>query len=376
MTDTYEVIPFLDLALLHKPLKPAMLQVLSDALDTSGFIGGKQVSLFEEEFAAFCGSPACAAVASGTDAVRLGLQGLGVGPGDTVVTVPNTFIATTEAISQTGARFEFVDIDPATSLMDMNLLEERLKRSPRPKAVVPVHLYGQCVDMGALRALARKYEFFIVEDACQAHGATFEGKPAGSLGDAGAFSFYPGKNLGACGEGGAVTSGDAKAMETMKMLRDHGQARKYVHKLEGTNARLDAVQAGFLRLKLPHVAGWNEQRRAVSDRYDQAFSSMGFLRTVAVLPGNVPARHLYVVHLADRDALAAHLGEKNIQTGLHYPIPLHLQECYASMGFSKGDFPRAEAAASELLSLPLFPGMREDQVDRVIAEVAAFGGKA
>lgn len=367
-----ETIPFMNLALLHKPLRQAFQSVFDQALETSGFIGGEQVRLFEEEFASFCSSPICVGLGSGTDALRFALLALGVGPGDTVITVPNTFIATTEAISQTGARFEFVDIDPATSLMDMGLLAKRLESGPAPKAVVPVHLYGQCVDMDALLALSERHGFAIVEDACQAHGATWKGRLAGSMGHMAAFSFYPGKNLGACGEAGAVTTADEALAATVRTLRDHGQVRRYVHSMEGYNGRLDAIQAGLLRAKLPHLSRWNEERRAIALRYDRAFAGAPGVRPVAVLPGNESARHLYVVHVADRDGLASHLAARNIQSGLHYPIPLHLQECYAHLGYAKGSLPHAEKAAAELLSLPLFPGMTDAQVDRVAAEVLAF----
>jgi dTDP-4-amino-4,6-dideoxygalactose transaminase len=374
-----ELIPFLDLVGLHAPLRAAMLEVAAKALDSARFIGGAAVEGFEDEFAALCGCRHCIGVGSGTDALHLALLALGVGPGDTVATVPNTFIATTEAITQTGAQIALVDVERDTSLMDVGLLAARLRGLPadrRPKAVIPVHLYGQCVDMDPLLELAEQFGFFVLEDACQAHGAAYKGRKAGSLGHAAAFSFYPGKNLGACGEAGAVTTSDPGLAAAIAELRDHGQSRKYFHHREGVNGRLDALQAGFLRVKLPHLEEWNRLRRDICARYDAAFAPLPWLRPVTVPAHNLPARHLYVVHSARRDALAAHLQEQNIQTGLHYPLPLHLQECYARLGLGRGAFPVAEELADGLLSLPLFPGMTASQVERVIEAVCAFGGAA
>lgn len=375
-----ETIPFMDLPGQHAPLKDELLAVVSEALDTARFIGGPQLESLEAEFAAFTGAAHCAGVGSGTDALRLALQALGVGPGDLVLTAPNTFIATTEAVSQAGARFEFVDVEPDTCLMDpqavADLLAERFDRGrgPRPAALLPVHLYGQCCDMDALSGLAERYGLKVLEDAAQAHGAACKGRGAGTLGQAAAFSFYPGKNLGACGEAGAVTTSDEGLIRTVRMLRDHGQERKYHHALEGSNARLDAIQAGFLRVKLRRLPAWNQARRDLADRYDAAFASLPGVRPVAVRPGNTPARHLYVIHVDDREGLARRLAEHHIQTGLHYPLPLHLQPCYAHLGLPPGSFPHAERSAATLLSLPLFPEMTAEQADRVIAAVAGFVG--
>ncbi|OGR40282.1 MAG: hypothetical protein A2051_07735 [Desulfovibrionales bacterium GWA2_65_9] len=372
-------VPFQNLALQHQPLRDQFLRAFGEALDTGTFIGGQQVLGFEDEFAAFCGAKACAGVGSGTDALRLALQALGVTTGDLVLTVPNTFIATTEAVSQAGARFAFVDVDQDTSLMDLDRLEDELKRrfgsgraEDRPRAVIPVHLYGQCVDMNAVASLAARYEMLVLEDAAQAHGASQQGLSAGTLGHAAAFSFYPGKNLGALGEAGAVTTGDASVAATVRMLRDHGQSQKYHHRQEGANARLDALQAAFLRLKLRHLEPWNERRRTLARRYDAAFADLPWLRPVAIAPGNVPARHLYVIHTRGREALAAHLARHGVQTGLHYPIPLHLQQCYAGLNHRPGDFPVAERLAGELLTLPLFPEMTGTQLEHVIATVRQF----
>ncbi len=379
MNPTQQPVPFLDLKQQHQALKAELLAVFEQALDNAAFVGGPQLAGFEAEFAAYCGVAHCAGVSNGTDALRLGLQGLGLGPGFLALTVPNTFIATTEAVSLAGGRFAFVDIDPATSLMDMDLLEADLARrfaaadkTLRPQVVIPVHLYGQCADMDALNRLAARYELLVLEDAAQAQGAAWNGRRAGGLGHAAAFSFYAGKNLGGLGEAGAVTSGDAGFVERVKMLREHGQKEKYIHRLEGSNARLDAIQAGFLRVKLARLEGWNQRRRAIAQAYDQAFAKCGWVRPVQVRPQGVPSRHLYVIHVARRDALAEHLKALNIHTGLHYPLPLHLQECYAHLGLGRGSFPRAERAAEELLSLPLFPEMTEEQVRRVIEGVLSF----
>lgn len=381
-------IPFLDLKKQQAPLKQQLLQVFDAAIDTAGFIGGEQVAAFEQEFGAFCGGTGqapvfCAGVGNGTDALRLALLALGIGTGDLVLTVPNSFIATTEAISHTGARFAFVDVDPQTSLMDVSLLEAELVRrfasanaADRPKAVIPVHLYGQCADMTVIMALAERFGLVVVEDAAQAHGATHNGCPAGSMGHAAGFSFYPGKNLGACGEAGAVTSTSAEVIATVRMLRDHGQGQKYFHKLEGMNGRLDAIQAGFLRVKLPHLAEWNERRRSVCARYDEAFAALPWLEPVRILPGNLPSRHLYVAHVQaprGRDQLAQALKDQDINSGLHYPHPLHLQECYTGLGLGPGSFPVAEKLARELISLPLFPEMTPEQITRVIDAVTHFG---
>lgn len=365
-------VPFLDLPAQHSALKQELLDVASRALDKAAFIGGAEVTGFEAEFARYCGAQHCVGVGSGTDALALALRAMDVGPGDTVVTVPNTFIATTEAVSLAGASFAFVDVDPATCLIDPNRLEEYCKANTPPKAVIAVHLYGQCADMDALGQLAVRYRFQILEDAAQAHGASIGGRRAGTLGRAAAFSFYPGKNLGACGEGGAVTTDDADLADTVRRLRDHGQTRKYHHSIEGTNARLDALQAGFLRVKLPHLEGWNEKRRAIADAFDKAFASIQAIRPVTITQGNVASRHLYIIHVPDRDALQSHLSSLNISCGLHYPVPLHLQECYCHLGHKPGDFPAAEASAASLLSLPMFPEMNGEQRDAVIAGVIGF----
>jgi len=385
---TSDQISFLDLVSLHQELETELVEVFRKSLKDAAFVGGPAVAEFEKEFAIFCDSPYCVGVASGTDAVRFALTAAGVKPGDVVVTVPHTFIATTEAISQAGARPDFVDIDEHTYCMDPEKLRQYLEqectvdettgklmnrklRAP-VTAVVPVHIYGQTADMDPILKLARKYKLIVVEDACQAHGAEYFSKEAnawrkaGSMGDAGAFSFYPGKNLGACGEAGAITTNDEAMARTMRMLRDHGQAQKYYHNVEGYNGRLDAIQAGFLTVKLRHLASWNQKRREVAQRYDDLLSSADdIIRPYC--PSNARAvYHLYVIRVQDRDALQKKLAASGIGTGIHYPVPLHLQEAYRHLDYPKGSFPVSERVASEILSLPMYPQLRQDQIRRVV----------
>ncbi len=387
-------IPFLDLVTPHVELEPELTAVFQQVIRTAGFIGGPMVEGFEKEFAAFCHTERAVAVSSGTDALRFALLAAGVKAGDAVVTVPNTFIATTEAISQAGALPEFVDIDERTYNMDASKLREYLeshctvseagklisKRSKRPvTAVVPVHLYGQMADMDAILELAEQYGLLVVEDACQAHGAEYFSRKqnrwfqAGSMGRAGAFSFYPGKNLGACGEGGAITTNDARLADTCKMIRDHGQAKKYYHDIEGYNGRLDAIQTGILSVKLKHLAGWNAKRREKAAEYSGLFAaSEGGVQTPYEPSWSRAVYHLYVVRTEDREGMMAHLGKAGIGTGIHYPIPLHRQRAYESLGYKVGDFPVTERVAGEIVSLPMFPQLTPEQQGRVVEEVFRF----
>jgi len=395
-TNTHNSIPFLDLVTPHVELEQELTDVFRKAIRSAGFIGGPMVEEFEKAFATFCDVSHSVAVSSGTDALRFALMAAGVKPGDVVVTVAHTFIATTEAISQAGALPEFVDIDEQTYNMDPAKLAEYLetqctvdaagslisRRSGRPvTAVVPVHLYGQMADMDAILELAGRYRLVVVEDACQAHGAEYFSKKhnrwmkAGSMGRAAAFSFYPGKNLGACGEAGAATTNDAGIAKTMKMLRDHGQATKYYHDLEGYNGRLDAIQAGLLHVKLNYLPKWNTQRRERAAEYKRLLESAD----TALIPPYEPSwsravYHLYVVRTADREGLMDHLKKAGIGTGIHYPIPLHLQKAYTSMNYSAGDFPITEKAAAEIVSLPMFPQLTAEQQARVVDEIVAFAG--
>jgi len=387
-------IPFLDLITPHLEMEGELIETFRAALRAAAFIGGKAVQDFETEFAKFCGVKQCVGVGSGTDAVRFALMAAGVEPGDSVLTVPNTFIATTEAISQAGAHPEFVDIDERTYNMDPEWLREYLETkcdrdqlSGRPvsrrtgrviAALVPVHLYGQPVDMDRILGLAEAWNLIVVEDACQAHGAEYfstkenSWKKAGSMGRAAAFSFYPGKNLGACGEAGAVTSNDPELAQKVRMLRDHGQAEKYYHEVEGYNGRLDAIQAGILRLKLGHLSEWNRQRREKAEAYRELLLSLDGV-ILPFEPAWVRAvYHLYVVRVHDREGLQRCLKEAGIDTGIHYPIPLHLQHAYNSLGYTNGDFPVSERTAAKILSLPMYPGITYEQQKRVVQELSGF----
>jgi dTDP-4-amino-4,6-dideoxygalactose transaminase len=385
-------IPFLDLATPHQELEEELVSVFRSALQTAGFVGGPFVEEFEREFAQFCETKYCAGVGNGTDALRFALIAAGVQLGDTVVTVPNSFIATTEAISQAGAKPDFVDVDERTYNMDARKLREYLETRCRVDratgrlfnektgspvtAIVPVHLYGQMADMDPILELAEKYKLFVIEDACQAHGAAYYSgkescwKKAGSMGVAAAFSFYPGKNLGACGEAGAVTTNDAILAGKVRMLRDHGQEQKYRHEIEGYNGRLDAIQAGILRVKLKHLTRWNEQRRARACLYGELFRQhRGTVIVPCESPRNKSVYHLYVIRVKNRDQLQAHLAQVNISTQIHYPTPLHLQKAYAALGYKEGDFPVAEKLATEILSLPMYPNLKPDQQERIVQEV-------
>lgn len=377
-------IPFLDLITPHLELETELMEVVRRTIRTAYFIGGPEVAGFEKEFAAYCRTEHCVGVASGTDAVRFALMAAGVGKGDIVVTVPNTFIATTEAITQAGAKIAFVDIDERTYNMDPEKLREYLEshRGEPVKAVLPVHLYGQMADMDAILDLAGKHNLVVIEDACQAHGAEYFSQKlnrwckAGSMGIAAAFSFYPGKNLGACGEGGAVTTNDAEIAKKIKMLRDHGQAKKYYHDMEGYNGRLDAMQAGMLRVKLRHLDKWNEGRRQAAGRYNELLTGKQGI-TVPHEPAYSKAiYHLYIARVTDREAQMKRLSEAGIGTGLHYPVPLHLQTAYANCGYKQGDFPVTEKVAPEILSLPMFPQLTAAQQQEVAAQLSQKAASA
>jgi dTDP-4-amino-4,6-dideoxygalactose transaminase len=370
-------IPFLDLVSPHLEMEEELVAVFRTALHTAAFIGGKAVEEFENAFAQFCEVSHCVGVSSGTDALRFALMAAGVSPGDSVLTVPNTFIATTEAISQAGGQPEFIDIDESTYNLDPEKLCEFLETkcdldqlAGRPisrrtgrtiTAVVPVHLYGQTAHMDRILELAEAWNLIVVEDACQAHGAEYFSrkdklwKKAGSMGKAAAFSFYPCKNLGACGEAGAVTTNDPDLAQRIRMLRDHGQAEKYYHDVEGYNGRLDAIQAGILRLKLPHLPEWNRQRREKAEIYRELLSSVDGLILPFESSWARAVYHLYVIRVQDRQELQDHLKKDGIGTGIHYPIPLHLQKAYRTLGYGDGDFPVTEAIAPEILSLPMYP---------------------
>ncbi|MDM7925132.1 MAG: DegT/DnrJ/EryC1/StrS family aminotransferase [bacterium] len=365
-------VPFLDLKSPHIRLKDEILKHVGDALSGAQFIGGENVSGFESEFAAFCGSPHAIAVNSGTDALRFAFIAAGIKPGDVVITVPNTFIATTEAVSQVGAEIAFTDTDEKSHQMDPVRLGETVlklkKQNRRVRAVVPVHLFGHCADMDPIFEIAKKHDLLVIEDACQAHGAVYKGgKKAGAMATVGCYSFYPGKNLGACGEGGAVVTSDADMDRTVRMLRDHGQSKKYIHEIEGYNGRLDAIQAAILRIKLKHLGEWNAARRKNAKLYDSLFEGVRGVTVVNEPSWSTSVYHLYVIKVADRDTVQKKLGDKGVATALHYPIPLHLQEAYKGLGYKKGDFPVSEKQAEEILSLPMFPELTEEQI-RYVAD--------
>ena len=384
----------------HLELEEELVSIFRRALKSAGFVGGPMVEQFEKEFAQFCEAEYCVGVGNGTDALRFALIAAGVQPGDTVVTVPNTVIATTEAISQAGARPDFVDVEERTYNMDARRLHEYLETQCRLDratgkllnrktqspvvGIVPVHLYGQMADMDPILELAERHKLFVVEDACQAHGATYfsrrenRWKKAGSMGVAGAFSFYPGKNLGACGEAGAVTTNDSTLSGMVRMLRDHGQLQKYRHEIEGYNGRLDAIQAGILQAKLKHLPRWNQRRRTIARWYDELFRSH---IDGIVLPYESPQTkavyHLYVIRVKNRGQLQAHLAKANIMTQVHYPTPLHLQKAYASLEHKEGDFPVTESAAAEILSLPMYPQLEHYQQKQIVQEVVkSLAGEA
>jgi len=392
-------VPFVDLVTMHRELEAELLEVCKKVFGTAGFIGGPEVEGFEREFAEFCGAAHCVGVNSGTDALRFALMAAGVQTGDIVVTVPHSFIATTEAISQAGAHIQFVDIDGRAFTMDPGKLREYLetwcvldaatgryihKQLRKPvAAVVPVHLYGQMADMDPILDLAATYKLTVIEDACQAHGAEYFSKKqnrwlkAGSVGHAAAFSFYPGKNLGACGEAGAITTNDRNLASKAAMLRDHGQSKKYYHDVEGYNGRLDSLQAGILRIKLRHLSGWNEQRRAAARIYDQLLAAMsGCVVCPVESDSSKSVYHLYVVRTQFRNELQKHLTDAGIGTGIHYPVPIHLQAAYASRGWKRGDFPETEAAADEILSLPMFAGLTTEQQRQAVETISQFAATA
>ena len=388
-------VPFLDLVTPHLELEQELTNVFHQALRTAGFIGGPMVAEFETAFAKACETQHSVAVSSGTDALRFAIMAAGVRPGDVVLTVPHTFIATTEAIVQAGALPEFVDIDERTYNLDPAELRAYLetqclandsgrrvsKRSGQPvTAVVPVHLYGQTADMDAILEIAEQYDLIVIEDACQAHCAEYFSRKrnkwmkAGSMGRAAAFIFHPGKNLGACGEAGAVTTNDASLAQKIKMVRDHGQAMKYYHDVEGYNGRLDAIQAGLLLVKLAHLAKWNKQRRERAAEYNRLLANAEDVIRPFEPSWSRANYHLYVVRVQDQQGLIAHLKQADIHTGIHYPIPLHLQKAYKHLGYARGAFPKAEKVAAEIVSLPMFPQLTEQQQARVTEEIRNFVG--
>jgi len=369
-SESRQRVPFVDLAAVHAPLKGELLEAIEDVLDRGEFGTGEAVRSFEEAFARYCGAPNCVGLSSGLDALRLTLTAAGLQPGDEVLVPAFTFVATFEAVSQAGG----VPIPVDVSEDDFNLAADAAARarSARTRFVVPVHLFGQLADMRAFEAFARDGGLTVVEDAAQAHGAARDGYRPGDGSAAACFSFYPAKNLGAVGDAGALVTRDASLAETVRSLREHGQREKYVHERVGWTARLDAIQAAVLTVKLRHLDEWNASRRVLAQRYLDALDGVGDLRLPVVPQGSEPAWHLFVVRSDRRDALAAELRAEGIAVGLHYPEPPHLSAAYAHLGYSRGDFPVAEALADEVLSLPLYPGMTDADQARVVRAVAEF----
>lgn len=363
-------VPFLDLEPSHRPVKAAILADVEALLDSGAFTNGRQVAEFETAFASYCGTNHCVGVASGLDALRLALQACDLEPGDEVILPANTFVATAEAVSQAGGTPVLVDASETDYNIDVRAVEAAV--GPRTRFLLPVHLYGQLADVAALREIARRHDLTIVEDACQAHGAERDGIRAGSGGTAAAFSFYPGKNLGAIGDAGALVTDSESLRDRMRALREHGQRTKYHHDWIGWTSRLDTIQAIALAHKLPLLDGWNQERREAAAFYFDALAGVGDLVMPPVPPGSEPVWHLFVVRTADPDALGTFLRERGIGTGRHYPQPVHLTKAYAGLGHRSGAFPVAEAIAAGCLSLPIFPGMGEAQLAAVCEAVAAY----
>ncbi len=360
-------IPFLDLESQHAPIRGEVNLAIQEVIDTGAFAGGPFVVQFEDDFATYCRCQHAVGVGSGTEALWLALLASDVGPGDEVITVPSTFMATAEAITYCGATPVFVDVDPLTYTMDPACLREVM--TSRTKAIVPVHLFGQPADMDPIMDVAREFGVTVIEDACQAHGAEYKGRRVGTLGDAGCFSFYPGKNLGAFGEAGAVVTNSFELQEKIRILRDHGQIRKYHHTLVGWNCRMDGIQGAILRIKLRHLEQGNELRRAHAAFYDRALGQIEEVSCPhrAEYAGHV--YHIYAVRVQERDYVMRVLGNAGIGCGVHYPVPVHLQGAYRSLGYSRGSFPVAERCATEFVSLPMFPGLSCEQLEHVVAGV-------
>lgn len=340
-------------------------------VERGSFILGDEVEGFEDEFARFCGTRYAVGVSSGTSSLYLGLLASGIGLGDEVITVPNTFIATTEAITQTGARIRFVDIDQKTYNIDPSKIEDAVNE--RTKAIIPVHLYGQPADMDPILEIAKRHDLKVIEDACQAHGAEYKGKRVGGIGDVGCFSFYPGKNLGAYGDGGAITTNDPELAEKVRLLRNHGSKEKYMHLIEGGNHRLDEIQVAILRVKLKYLDGWNKERRRCADTYNRLLKG-SWVITPYCAPYANHVYHLYVIRVKGRDGLRQFLESKGIYPGIHYPIPLHLMPAYRYLDLRDGSFPVTEMVTKEILSLPIFPELKDDEIEGICRFIKGYKG--
>ena len=358
------MIPLLDLKAQYQTIKSELDAAVIRVLENAQFILGPEVAAFEKEFAAYCGSAEAIGVNSGTSALHLALLAAGIGPGDEVITTPFTFVASAATIVYTGARPVFVDINPASFNIDVTRIEAAI--TPRTRAIMPVHLFGQPADMDPIMEIAGRHGLAVIEDAAQAHGAEYKGRRAGSIGAMGCFSFYPGKNLGACGEGGAVVTNNAAYARKIRMLRDWGTERKYVHEIKGYNYRMEGIQGAILRVKLRHLEAWTEARRAHAVRYGELLKDCG----VQLPEAMSCSRHVYTVYTirsADRDRLRDELQQRGIQTGIHYPVPVHLQPAYADLGYGRGAFPAAEQAAGRVLALPIYSEMSDSQLREVAA---------
>ena len=367
-------VPFLDLWSQHLPLMSELNLAIQEVIKSSAFAGGRFVTAFEQDFAAYCNIPYAIGVGSGTEALWLSLLACGVGSGDEVITVPSTFMATAEAITHCGARPVFVDVDESTYTMNPDALKHAL--TAKTKAIIPVHLFGQPADMDPILEFGREHGLHVIEDACQAHGATYKGKRVGAFGDTGCFSFYPGKNLGAFGEAGAIVTSDAELDEKIKILRDHGQERKYFHSVVGWNCRMDGIQAAVLRIKLRQLETANQRRRDHAAQYDAGLREFDGIIAPTQASYARHVYHIYAIRVSNRDETIKSLADQGIATGIHYPVPVHLQEAYQTLGYTRSSFPIAERCAAEFVSLPMYPELTHSQIEQVIDGVkeAVAGG--
>ncbi|HEY3423783.1 MAG TPA: DegT/DnrJ/EryC1/StrS family aminotransferase [Negativicutes bacterium] len=363
-------VPFLDLKAQYSQISEEVNNAFQQVLGAAAFSGGPYVEHFEEQFASFSQCSHAVGVGSGTEALWLALVAIGVGPGDEVITVPNTFIATAEAISLCGAKPVFVDVDENSLTMDPALIEAAI--TSKTKALIPVHLYGQMADMDPIMKIAKKNKLFVVEDACQAHGAEYKGKRAGSIGDAGCFSFYPGKNLGAYGEAGGVVTNNPEIASKVKRIRDHGQSRKYFHDVIGVNSRMDGLQGAVLGVKLKYLSSWNLSRIRNAELYCAMLSNEREVKLPVKMDYAHHVYHIFAIRVQNRDDFIAAMAEKGIGCGIHYPVPIHLQEAYKSLQLGKGSFRVAEKTATEMVSLPMFPELRKDQIKYVVDSIDGF----
>jgi len=363
-------VPFLNLKIQYDSIKDEINNAIQDVINKTAFAGGPFVSEFEENFKKYCQTKFAIGNANGTDALWLPLIALGVGPGDEVITTPNTFVATVEAIILSGAKPVFVDVVDGTYSMDPKLLQKAITK--KTKAIIPVHIFGQVCDMDPILETAKKHNLYVIEDACQAHGAEYKGKRAGSMGNAAAFSFYPGKNLGAYGEAGATVTNDEKIAEKMKIFRDHGQGQKYYHDMFGWNARMDGIQGAILNVKLKHLDKWNEGRRKNAALYNKQLSGIDKIKMPIEASYSKHVYHIYAIRYKERDKMMDFLKDKGIGVGIHYPVPVHLQKAYKNLGYKKGDFPVAEKSADEFVSLPMFSELTEEQINYTTEQVNAY----